>query len=371
VNTVVGLIDTRSEAEKVVHDLVVEGIERNHIHVVAGDTEPEATTATGEDTGFRGLLVKLGLLESRRRELGLPAEHIGYYSEGVRRGSYLVTVDVDSEDETDRAVDVLEDHGAVNIEERAAEWQKSGWSGYGAGKGMADVGTVSTAGTTATVQPAREGEAARIPVVEEELKVGKRAVQKGGVRVYTHVTEQPVSEQVTLREEHVDVQRRPVDRPLSEADMAAFKEGTIELTETAEEAVAAKEARVVEEVVVSKGVTEHTETVQDTVRRTDVEVEPLGKGAGTAVHPIAFEDYDTGFRQHYTTHFGSTGEPYARYEPAYRFGYTLANDPAYSGRDWAAVETDARSQWEKRSVGTWDKMKNAIHHAWDKVRGHR
>lgn len=369
-NTVVGLIESRSECEKVVHDLVAEGIGRHHIHVVAGDTEPEATAATGEETGFRGLLVKLGLLESRRRELGLPAEHIGYYSEGVRRGGYLVTVDADDENEVDRAVDVLEDHGAVNIEERAAEWQKSGWSGFGAGRGMADVGTAPAAGDTPTVQSAREGESARIPVVEEELKVGKRAVQKGGVRVYSHVSEQPVSEQVTLREEHVDVQRRPVDRPLGEADMEAFKEGSIELTETAEEAVAAKEARVVEEVVVSKGVTEHTETVQDTVRRSDVEVEHLGASAGTAGRPVAFGDYDTDFRQHYTSHFGSTGDAYDRYEPAYRFGHTLANDPAYSGRDWTAVETDARTQWEKRDPGTWNKMKNAIHHAWNKARGH-
>jgi uncharacterized protein (TIGR02271 family) len=370
VNTVVGLIESRSECEKVVHDLVQEGIERNHIHVVAGDTEPEATTATGEETGFRGLLVKLGLLESRRRELGLPAEHIGYYSEGVRRGGYLVTVDVDNERETDRAVDVLEDHGAVNIEEKASEWQKSGWSGYGAvGQGRADVGTTTQA---TTAPPARESEAARIPVVEEELKVGKRAVRKGGVRVYSHVTEQPVSEQVTLREEHVDVQRRPVDRPLGEADLEAFKEGSIELTETAEEAVAAKEARVVEEVVVSKGVTEHTETVKDTVRRTDVEVEQLGGGTQAAGgRSMAFEDYDADFRQHYTTHFGSTGDPWDRYEPAYRYGYTLARDSIHRDKDWAAVEADARTEWEKRHAGTWDKMKNAIHHAWDKARGRR
>lgn len=81
-------------------------------------------------------------------------------------------------------------------------------------------------------------------------------------------------------------------------------------------ASAAKEARVVEEVVVSQGVTEHTETVQDTVRRTDVEVEQLGKGATAAGRPRAFEDYGTDFRQHYTTHFGSTGDAWDTYEPA-------------------------------------------------------
>jgi uncharacterized protein (TIGR02271 family) len=309
-------------------------------------------------------MVKLGLLESRRRELGLPAEHIGYYSEGVRRGGYLVTVDAE-ESQVDRAVDVLEDHGAVNIEERAAEWQRSGWSG------ARETGLGTTTAAAGTVQPEREGETARIPVVEEELKVGKRAVRRGGVRVYSHVTEQPVSEQVTLREEHVDVERHAVDRPATAADLGAFKEGSIELTETAEEAVVAKEARVVEEVVVSKGATEHTETVEDTVRRTDVEVENLGPGAGTAGGPHAFESYDADFRQHYTSHFGSSGEAWDRYEPAYRYGYGLAGDPAYRGRDWAAIENDARTRWEQQHSGTWERMKDAIRHAWDRARGHR
>jgi uncharacterized protein (TIGR02271 family) len=358
-NTVVGLIDNRKEAEKVVHDLESEGFPRNHIHVVASDVEREEA-----ESGFRGLLVKLGLLESRRRELGLPAEHIGYYSEGIRRGGYLVTVDADDEKEMDRAIDVLEDHGAVNIEERAAEWQKSGWSDPAA---MGAQGTTMGTAAETSTQPVREAGETRIPVVEEELKVGKRAVQRGGVRIYSHVTEQPVSESVTLREEHVDVERRPVDRPLTGADMEAFKEGTIELTETAEEAVASKEARVVEEVVVSKGVTEHEETIKDTVRRTEVEVEKLG--AGEARRASAFGDYDADFRQHYTTHFAGTGEAYDRYEPAYRFGHTLATDPVYAGKDWATVESDARSQWEKRSAGTWDRMKNAIHHAWERARG--
>lgn len=385
-NTVVGLIESRTECEKVIHDLEAQGIGRGHIHIVAGDQDPEATTPTGEETGFRGLLVKLGLLEARRRELGLPAEHVGYYSEGVRRGGYLVTVDADSEAEMDKAVDVLEDHGAVDIEERAAQWQQSGWSaghpGATATTGTSATGAAGTVGT-GTAAPlgtasgatagtptwaAEQGEAARIPVVEEELKVGKRAVRKGGVRVYSHVSEQPVSEAVTLREEHVDVARRPVDRPVTDADLEAFKEGTIELAETAEEVVTAKEARVVEEVVVSKGVTEHTETVQDTVRRTDVEVEPLATGA--AGRPLGYADYADDFRRHYASHFGDTGQPYERYEPAYRFGHSLASDPAHAGRDWAAVETAAQSQWEQRHPGTWDTVKNAVHHAWERLRGH-
>ena len=113
-----------------------------------------------------------------------------------------------------------------------------------------------------------------IPVVEEELHVGKREVERGGVRVESRVTETPVEEQVQLREERVHVERRPVDRPVGDAENL-FREGTLEVSERAEEAVVAKEARVVEEVVVGKEVAERTETVRETVRRTDVSVEEI------------------------------------------------------------------------------------------------
>lgn len=113
-----------------------------------------------------------------------------------------------------------------------------------------------------------------LPVIEEQLRLGKRTVEKGAARVQTSVTEVPVEESVTLREEHVTVERRPVDRAVENAP-AAFREGTIEVTTQAEVPVVAKEAHVVEEVVIGKNVTEHQETVRDTVKRTDVEVDEV------------------------------------------------------------------------------------------------
>lgn len=95
------------------------------------------------------------------------------------------------------------------------------------------------------------------------------------------VTEKPVEETVILREEHVNVERRPVDKPLGAVGPDAFKEGVIEVAETGEEAIVSKQARVVEEVVVGKQVTEREETIRDTVKRTDVEVEQLDANSST------------------------------------------------------------------------------------------
>jgi uncharacterized protein (TIGR02271 family) len=134
-------------------------------------------------------------------------------------------------------------------------------------------------------------EEVRIPQVTEELRVGKREVARGGARVRSYVTETPVHEQVRLRDERINVERRAVDLPLSAADGDAFRERSIEMTATGEEAVVAKNARVVEEVVVSKTASEHTEDVSDTVRRTDVEVDDDTATTGTT-GTTGFRDTD-------------------------------------------------------------------------------
>ena len=119
--------------------------------------------------------------------------------------------------------------------------------------------------------------------VEEELSVGKRKVATGGVRVTSSVSETPVEESVTLREEQVEAKRRPADRKLSpEEAEAAFEGKTVELLGTSEEATVRKEARVVGEVALGKQVAEREETVKDTVRRTEVEVEEIGTKARKA-----------------------------------------------------------------------------------------
>ncbi len=113
-----------------------------------------------------------------------------------------------------------------------------------------------------------------IPVVEEEFAVGKRTVDQGGVRVFRRVVEIPVSGSVNLREEHVVIDRKAVDRPATQADLGNSSR-SVELTETEEQVVLSKTAHVVEEVLVGKKASDHIEHVEDTVRRTEIEVEEL------------------------------------------------------------------------------------------------
>ncbi len=197
------------------------------------------------------------------------------YDEGIRRGGYLLCAHVDSHEDADRIVALLEETASVDFEQRQQGWRTEGWSPQAAPAS-------ASAGAGAVVSEER------IPVVEEELRVGKREVERGGARVRSYVREVPVQEQVTLKEEHVEVERRPVNQatPVSPADAAALlQERTVEMRETAEEAVVQKVASVKEEVVVRKTAQEHTEEIVDTVRHTEVDVE---KGAGTHKSPFGF-----------------------------------------------------------------------------------
>ncbi len=197
----------------------------------------------------------------------MPDEDRYAYAEGMRRGSVLLTAQVD-EAHIDRAADILEHAGAVDLDEQEETWSKSGWTGYDAAA-HGTMRSVAPAGTAA-VQGSQDD---TIKVVEERLVVGKRAVEGGRVRVRSYVIERPVEAQVTLHEERVLVERHAVDRPATAADAAAFQERTIEANATSEKAVVAKEARIVEEIGVTKQAADRVETVRDTVRKTQVEVE--------------------------------------------------------------------------------------------------
>jgi len=296
-----------------------------------------------------------------------------HYTDAVRSGRSVVTVDARTDDEAERAADILDEHGVVDIQQGAqtqqrGQTQQTGWAGSSAPAGTASSRDINNAGLGEREQV--------IPVVQEELQVGKRRRERGGVRIYTHAEQEQVQENVRLRDEHARVERRPVDRPATQADLAAFKEGTIEVRETIEEPVVAKQARVVEEVVVGKEVTERTETVRDSVMNGQVEVERLNTSDATGSTQRAsgtFDDqYDADYRKDWQTRYASSGGRYEDYQPAYQYGSTLASDERYRNRSWTEIEPDARRDWETRHPGSaWEKFKASAQHGWERVTGRR
>lgn len=255
------MFDNPNDIQPTIDDLVGAGIARTDIDQKGCEATYETSETTGGKplTGFRRWLA----------DFGLASRDSDYMSESVRRGGCVLAVNVDeSLVDQDQIIDLLNRHGAVDIDQRGKLYEKEGF------KGFDETAPLYTRDETiAERERFAPGGKFAIPVVEENVSVGKRQINRGGIRVVSRVIEQPIERDVRLREEHVDVERRPVDRPLTTDDMSAFKEGEMEFTETAEEPVVSKEARVKEEVVVSKGVEERTEKVHDTARRTDVKVE--------------------------------------------------------------------------------------------------
>jgi uncharacterized protein (TIGR02271 family) len=296
---VTAFFDSRSDAEQAISRLHAAGIERESIRLTPSDQNGDRSGSTGTQSFPEAS----NSLWDSMRDLFLPDEDRHTYAEGMRRGGYLVSVHA-SDADYERVIDILDDEGTIDIDERASSWRSEGWTGS-SDVGTSDVlsgstanlttGSSTTSGTAAgtgaglgatsmntTEQRTTSGDEV-IPVAEEQLHVGKRDVSHGRVRIRSYVVERPVSEQVSLREEHVAVERRPVSGTTQTGTLGGdpFQERTIEVEERGEEAVVSKEARVVEEVVVRKEAEQRTETISDTVRRTEVDVEDE-RGTGTS-----------------------------------------------------------------------------------------
>jgi len=104
--------------------------------------------------------------------------------------------------------------------------------------------------------------------------------------------------------------------------------------------------------------------------KTDDVRQPSSVSTTTTATGTGFDTYANDFRTNFTTKYGDRGYTYDRYEPAYRYGYTIANDRRYAGKEWSAIESDVRSDWEKNNQGAWEDFKDSVRYAWDRVRGY-
>jgi uncharacterized protein (TIGR02271 family) len=223
---------------------------------------------------------RIDLLESRSdldnwtsvKRHSVPDEDAHVYAECLGRGNSVLVIQA-RPGEHDRVMRAVGQFNPIDVEAHAAQWRQSGWPGVHAGKPASAVNqqTVGARTTARSTEPRPEEQV--IPVYEEQLKVGKRVVEQGHVRVRVYTVEHPVQEGVTLREERVAIERRPVDRPVGATHGEAFQDRTIDVTTHREEPVVSKEARVKEEIVVRKDADQRTETLRENVRRTEVEVD--------------------------------------------------------------------------------------------------
>jgi uncharacterized protein (TIGR02271 family) len=371
--TVVGLFPDKNEARRTVEDLKRIGVREGDVSMLSNDESNGPISAyldpaagAREPDAITRALVRMGLSEHEARR----------YVAGVQNGYTLETVAVDDAKAND-ALEIMRSHavgigrgegfGRTDRRAEAPAETRTETPAETRTEAPAETRTEAPAETrTETRTEARteaptearadEGRAGSteevVPVIVEELAVGKREVEAGGVRVTSKVEELPVEEDVSLRTERIEVERRPVDRPIAEGDVDALADREIEVVATAEEAVVEKTAKIVEEVVVTKDVDTRTETIRETVRRTDVEVEAIPYDAAA-------------YRDHHGSNYAEAGG-FDEYEPAYRYGHEMRGTS--DAADWSTVESDARTDWEKKRPNTWERFKGAIRHAFERAR---
>ena len=255
---IVAVYDTPAHAELAIQDIIASGVPESAISKHSGTLDPAATTTEVEPVREKGFWASLFG--------GEPNYDIAVYDRSLENGSTVVTVQAPEAD-IKRILEILDSHDPIDIDERAKS--------YGLTPAMTlqePLGENTTLRGAATPAATTGDETLRL--AEESIVIGKRLVNRGGTRIRRYVVETPVQESVSLHNERVILDRRPVadSRPISGAN---FSEKTIEMTETSEEAVVSKSARVVEEVRLRKEATDRVETIRDTVRKEEVEVEQI------------------------------------------------------------------------------------------------
>jgi uncharacterized protein (TIGR02271 family) len=278
-HTVVGLFNNRNAAQAAKQELIQKGFTAENIdvsHRAATGADATATqSSTRQNTKTQDSTTRIEITDSVgnffESLFGGDETTKRNYTDAAGDADAILTVHTDSDERARQAAGILDHNGAIDIDAASSQHSQ---------RNLTETTETTTRNAAHTAETTKHTAAnvqneTAIPVIEEQLQVGKREVESGGARIRSRIIEKPVEASVRLREEHVVVNRRPVNRAVTDTDMATLKQGDIQITESAEVPVVAKQARVVEEVVVGKNVTEHQETIRDTVKRTDVDVEEV------------------------------------------------------------------------------------------------
>jgi len=167
-DTVVGIFPDEQSAREVSGDLINRGFGRGNIHLSS-----EMAGGVGPDGGIMDWLRSLFGSDSD--------EELGHYAEAVRRGRSIVVATVDRANR-DRVADIMNDHGAIDIDREVASYRAAGYTGYDPNAGPYTPPEAATA-TLPLQEPGPSGG----EIAQEDLEGGKQVIQRGGVRVYTQV----------------------------------------------------------------------------------------------------------------------------------------------------------------------------------------
>ena len=267
--TIVTMFSNVSLAEGAKRNLIKAGFLDDDIDIISGDR----LRAEGQEARHPGFWQRLfgNTLEDDQAEV---------YEDAMRTGGVVLSLRAE-EDQLPRALGILDAHEELTERSAAAPGDYAADDGLTTAPGSSLTHTgqsTDLAGSPAYSGAARssltgeESEEDVLRLAEERLEVGKRLVSEGSTRVRRYTVTDQVSENVSLREQHAEIFRRPLSET-GAPDQVDWSEKTIEVEETHEQPVVNKTAQIIEEVVLRKEQSDRVETINDSVRRQEVDID--------------------------------------------------------------------------------------------------
>jgi uncharacterized protein (TIGR02271 family) len=301
--TLVAAFDTPEHAMAAVNALKAEGFHSDDVSVFDHSRLKVGKDVVGTEPEQYGVWQRLFGDDLNHYEASV-------YGSTIDDGGTVVSVRV-PQDQVAHASGVLDLHHPINVQDRAVT---SGIAApahvEAAARSMAAV-PLAKAQTVAVTPKLAEVHSDTLRLAEEQLQVGKKLVETGRTRVRRFTTERDAAEDVTLHEEHAEVLRQAISEPAELTDID-WADKELEVTESKEQALVSKTARVVEEVSLRKKGDDHVETIHEKLRRQQAEVERVD-AAGGARGPTAEKSVPRSASQ--STPVGSSASKPKRKEP--------------------------------------------------------
>ena len=392
-HTLAAVFDNQTSAQQAMNELIRCGFPTNDLKLTDASTASGATEVVPPATGERDEPFGKAVMHFFSDLFGAHHGDTHVYTEAINRGNCVLTFVTDDQDKVERAADIIEGYGPIDIDEYESQWRASGWTGaetlrstgyQTAGASMQSGGAGSSSGTqsgasssgtpaagtattafswTASTQGTTGAGSQQRDTTTgaPDVRVGERTGQTGGVRVYSRLDQNQQgpfgADEDSYYRAHYSSQMAALGGSYTDYE-PAYRYGAS-----------------------MAGSPDYTGAKWDEVEsrlRTNWETGHPGSAWERFKAAVrhgwervtSSTDDDDEYRNHWLANYGSssTSSSYDEYAPAYRYGSSMATSDTYRGRKWEDIEPTLRSDWESRYPDSaWDRFKAAVRHGWDRI----
>jgi len=386
-HTLVAVFDNRSDAQNALDELLASGFSRTDASLSGADPTGQSNSVTGNDEmltgaheeGF-GASIKHFFTSLFGSDTN---EHAMKYSYAVTRGHHVLTLTTESEPEVERAADIIERFGPVDIDERHDQWaRETGGAGVlGAGaSGMQQSRSMSAQSGSAGSGSASSGSYQGTPPGTEPGSLQYSSEEDRNFFGTQNIND-PVPKDMTYQEplganeqSGGSLDSATGGNTLSGTQSSSLNPGTSRQASQGGSlnqsgSVLQGTASIPGSDDTSLGGTAMMGNQSGSMQRDTSMSSSRGKVRVFSQDRGMDSSYDDAYRNDWTQRYSGLGDSYDDYAPAYRYGTEMRRNAKYRDRSWDDVESDLRTDWETRNPGasTWEKFKAAVRHGWDKI----